>query len=271
MGGGKNQIKRMFIPVIGMACAVFLLIYWVLPQRRTILADESEKNLRKDVNTELLDAAQTGDIIKMAFCLGNGGEVNFRDPSSRTPLMFAAQNGYVDAAVVLLQANADCNATDSLGEHALSLAAGEGQLSVVQTLLRYGAKIDLGHENARTALLKACANGHNAVVEFLLDANAALWPGKSMNCGPLVMALSNKHADTALLLLERNLDHNELDAAGNNILQMAILCDSESLVKYIIEHCNIDPYSVNAAQENAFDIAERVGSDRIKVLLEQQR
>ena len=262
----------MLIPLSGMACAVFLLLYWFLPQEQTKNSDISPDFIRKNINHELLAASQSGDIIKIAYCLGNGADVNFRDSSLRTPLMIASQNGFTDAVVILLQANADCNATDSLGEHALALAAGEGHLLAVQTLLRYGAKIDFGYENGRTALLKACANGHNAVVEFLLDNNAALWPGKSLNCGPLVMALSNKHENTALLLLQRNdVDDNEVDAAGNNILQMAIQGSLEVAVQYILEHCNIDPYSVNSAMENAFDIAGKVGNERIKALLEMRR
>ena len=217
----------------------------------------------------LLEAAAKGDCVMTGYAIGQNASVDCRDSSGRTPLMLAAQNGHTDTAVVLLQNKADWDLTDSLHNRALSLAAGNGHLDTVRMLLRYGAKIDSGAGEGETALIAACKNGKSAVVEYLLENKAALWPGRSFGRGALTVSLHNSHIDCAEILLRFGADVNETDAQGNNVLMMAILCNSPELVKLLLEKYPLDKTHHNNAGENALQTARKLNNKAVIRLIEE--
>ena len=120
-----------------------------------------------DSNSELLDAAATGDISRVVRSLDQGANIETRNEAGATPLMWAAVNDHVAVVWLLIQRGANVNAKTDSGATALKGAAVQGHLEVVQALQRAGAEVNAKDNHGQNALDAARAAGQNAIVVFL--------------------------------------------------------------------------------------------------------
>jgi len=108
------------------------------------------------LSQQLLSAARDGDHISVKVCLGQGADVDARQPLKLltmdrfeqgdpvrqrgfTPLMYAAQGGSLKCVSALLEARATVNAHDEDGTTSLHLAAASGELGIFLALIEAGA------------------------------------------------------------------------------------------------------------------------------------
>jgi len=131
--------------------------------------------------TELLQAAERGNLKKVQALLNSGIPVESCDQYGRTALTIAAQKGNAELVDFLLQSGAKIEASD--GTTALDNAASRGHIAVVQKLLDAGADVDARWEGSMTesgmtALEASVWGGHIAVAEMLLNAGADPRAGK---------------------------------------------------------------------------------------------
>ena len=117
----------------------------------------------RDINTELISAADWGDLVKVRTALRGGADPNASDGS---PLVHAARNGHRAVVRCLLDAGADANGGWGL---ALRGAAVHGDDVIVGLLLDAGANV---HAFNDSALTRAIASGHASVVRLLVGAGA---------------------------------------------------------------------------------------------------
>jgi ankyrin repeat protein len=101
---------------------------------------------------ELFKAAQSGHRDRVQTLLGQGAEVNGKDPATgRTALHFAAANGHPKLSEFLLARGADVNAQDSAGNTPLHLAAMGGHKKTATLLLQASADRTIRNNAGKTA------------------------------------------------------------------------------------------------------------------------
>ena len=66
---------------------------------------------------------------------------------------------------------------------------------------------------------------------------------------------------------QRGGDINEIDSQGNNVLMMAILCNSPELVKELLREYSPDKTRLNREGKNALQLAQQMNNPEIIRLL----
>lgn len=127
----------------------------------------------RDINLELITAAQKGKTETVKYLLDKGVDVNAKDRFGWTALIKAAMFGYNDIVKILLDKGADVNAKTNLGCTALMEAAKIGHVTTMQILLDNNADINATDKDGNTALMDALMGGDQDVIELLSKAKDA--------------------------------------------------------------------------------------------------
>ncbi|MFA6014338.1 MAG: ankyrin repeat domain-containing protein [Gallionellaceae bacterium] len=127
------------------------------------------------MSTELMAAAQAGDLASVKHLLASGANVNFCDELGWTPLMKACYNaelkrGFAEVVQALIEAGANLEAPIGYGVRPLMLAAGYGEAAVVEALLQAGANVLAQNEGGYTALMMVKQKHYVDVVNLLHEA-----------------------------------------------------------------------------------------------------
>lgn len=103
----------------------------------------AEKNARDAKGrTQLMIAAETGDVDDMRILLKAGVDIESKDHDGRTALVIAAQKGNTTAMEVLLKAGANIETKDKDGPTALTMADDEGKIEAMEILFKAGMNLD---------------------------------------------------------------------------------------------------------------------------------
>jgi hypothetical protein len=98
-------------------------------------ADQNGKIPGRLPNQELLQAARTGDTLRVEQLLADGAEVDARDDQGRTALMLAVQSQQLQAARKLIELGARRSLTDPQGLTALDMARALGNEALLRLLV----------------------------------------------------------------------------------------------------------------------------------------
>jgi len=125
-------------------------------------------------DTDLITAAENGNVDKIRELLALNADVNSKTQSGITALMMASMGGHTDIVKLLIAGEAEVDAKSNRGVTALITAAKEGHDGIVEILLKYGANADLETEGGLTALDVAMEEGHTEIVKRLESATSDL-------------------------------------------------------------------------------------------------
>ena len=199
----------------------------------------------KDLDLQLLEAANTGNEENVKSLLLSNASVSARDSNGRTPLHLAAKENHPKVVELLIEHGADIEARLFGDTTALYLAVKNGHLLVVRVLiangasfttrvldetttwhaatiycqepivelmLEWGANVDALSKYQGTALLiaveraTATEDGYENIIKLLLDHGANINLRNGFSVTPLFRA-TEQHLDRiACLLLERGAD-----------------------------------------------------------------
>ena len=122
-------------------------------------------------DSELLEAARNGDLIKVKTALEKGANPNAKDKDGDTPLHFAAQEGHVKIAKLLLEHGADPNARNyhDWGRTPLHRAAIGGHVEIVKILLERGVDPRIADNEGRIPLDYAKDSTTRSLLESALE------------------------------------------------------------------------------------------------------
>jgi hypothetical protein len=117
--------------------------------------------------TELLLAAEAGDVAAVGALLAAGAQVDYASASGDTALMRATSKGRLDVVRLLLDAGADVNARRADGMTPLIYAAFFGHADVVRCLIDSGADLNASDRLGMRALDWAKSKGAGDTVKIL--------------------------------------------------------------------------------------------------------
>jgi ankyrin repeat protein len=154
--------------------------------------------------TQLIQAAEAGDMDAVQRLLRRGAEVDACDDCRWTAMMKAANNGHTAIVQLLLEHGADVNAQDKGGYTALMVAAANGYVDTVQLLLARGAHVDVQDQGMGwSALIWAAKEGEAEVVRQLLAAGAQRELRDSEGLAALDWAVREQRTVVIALLQQR--------------------------------------------------------------------
>jgi ankyrin repeat protein len=185
--------------------------------------------------TPVMGASKHPKIIQLLIDLG--AKVNLRTRANDSALLFAAQAGSLDSVVFLLDNGAELNGKYEVSDTALIPAVAHGHISTVRLLVERGIELNAVNDHGNAALHLATEN--EEIVRILLEAGADV-NIRSKNGGtPLYLAASSisKESDAVVeSLLQHNADVNAVDDEGVPPLVKAILVDSKTKIKTLLDH-----------------------------------
>ncbi|KAI0147051.1 ankyrin repeat-containing domain protein [Xylariaceae sp. FL1272] len=242
-------------------------------------------------------AAFLGETCMVATLLEHGADPNHRNQHFGSALFAAAYNGHTEIASLLIEHGADLDTDESLGMP-LDAAAHQGHIKTLALLLEHTTT---GLRN--TSLLHAIAHGHLKAVELLLscgkvdihsqspfrESSSLLQPVNvhserlfARNCIPAIPRLlygyftstipimqavcSDNEKILELLLQREDIDPNTCEGR-RSALTAAVECQKDKMVRLLLSHADIKPNLVDPSGDRAIELAMKVGSDTIPVLI----
>lgn len=188
-------------------------------------------------DTDLVDAAKSGDMAAVQSALAAGADVNATNERGATPLMMAAAYGHAEIAKKLIAAGADLEKrhVGTLDATALMFAASSPDPAMVQLLLASGADVNTRDKMGDPAINWAVYYGYAATVQALLDADADTSLTGHGNAMQIALRRGNEGTLAVLMAKEGASERN----SGEIALEAAVLADDDAAVKALAEHVNV--------------------------------
>lgn len=180
----------------------------------------------KPCDSQILDASQKGDLIRIKNALALHANVNIKDKDGLTPLWWATNKCNPAVVNFLLEANADPNniSEDSINLTPLQKAIEQFYQAALK--LRVGEMLSNGisYEEQRDNYVKIAISllKRKAKPDLLIMMAQRNWT-------PLMVALNQNHTQLALALIEAGADVNFCSLSGSNPLELAFSNDNETI------------------------------------------
>ena len=136
---------------------------------QAVAADRADAPGR-DADTELLQAAASGDPDAAALALRRGADIETRNAQGQTPLVVATKSTHPRVAALLLYLGADPDAQDDIQDSAFLYAGAEGLDEILTLTLAHGADVTSTNRFGGTALIPAGEGGYASTAQILVDA-----------------------------------------------------------------------------------------------------
>lgn len=132
------------------------------------------KKPNREIDNQLLSAADSGDLKQVRALLDAGADIDAREEVyGRTTLMEAVIAGKDSVVTALLERGSAVDAKDTVfGSTALMFAAGDGRSAIVRLLLAKGADVGAKNNEGYTALDAAEEESRKSVILLLKKAGA---------------------------------------------------------------------------------------------------
>lgn len=171
--------------------------------------------------SELLDAAEGGDIQKIQLLLGKGAEVNERNREGVTPLIAALSEDHLEAARILLKSGADPNGRDDDFVMPLVAAITSDHPDAVRLLLEFHPNLEAKDGTGFTPLAWAALSDNTEIINIILKAGAN--PNTRTENGATALMLAATHGELGSVrtLLEGGANPSLRDKEGHTALDYA--------------------------------------------------
>jgi hypothetical protein len=217
-------------------------------------------------NLALLEAARTGDLVKLRSFLGIPALVNARGPNGRTALHEAADACRIEAVRLLIANGWDRLAPDNNGvTPAMLLRHCQEDARVLLTPLTVPA---IPREDSPMSMHYAAAHRQTSVVEMFLKLGMnADTPGSQGNRA-LDLACRNGDVATAALLLDHGANPNLRDKSGTTPLHDAALNGNREVIEILLKHgAEIDALDADDKSTPLDYAASMDRADAVKALI----
>jgi hypothetical protein len=124
-----------------------------------------------NLDSELIQAVEKGDVVKVRSLLEKGTNANAKDSRGATPLHKAASQGNVHIAQLLIKHGADVNARN---EHGASPLHYSKNGEVAELLIKHNADVEARDSDGWTPLHFAAEKGNLDVAKVLISHGASI-------------------------------------------------------------------------------------------------
>lgn len=149
-------------------------IYTMEPPRKKIKLVDFERITwdQRNLNENLLEAVENGDIKEIKELLERGANINATNEGGTTVLMKATWRNNIKIVRLLLENGVNVNAPTRGKDTALMKAVLENESKIVQLLLKFGADVNAQNILGGTALIVATFLAKTEIVKMLLKSGA---------------------------------------------------------------------------------------------------
>lgn len=168
----------------------------------------SVEQAHPDGMTALLWSVYHGNQKTVRLLIGEDSDVNAATRYQVTPLSLACQLGPAECVEQLLVAGADVSSTLPGGQTMLMTACRTGNADTVRHLLKHKAQINATERRGQTALMWAAAEGHADVIDVLINAEADVKASTARGFTAMMFAAREGHIDAVKRLLSAGVDVN---------------------------------------------------------------
>ena len=166
-----------------------------------------------ELDAELTQAADDGDLPSLRAALAAGARVEARNGNGWHSLALAAEGGHAECLTALIQAGAPLDAV----------------------LHGYGWKANPKGWGWRAAAFAARC-GSLECLRLLADAGAAMDVRQDEGKTPLMMAIEGKHFDCAAWLIKAGVDLDLRDREGRTAIRCCVYCSDPKTLASLIAH-----------------------------------
>ncbi len=212
--------------------AAALMLGGLLAHPATVLADKAEiidgQILPQQASERAADQPGLAQLYRSASvalvenALKRGADVNQPDADGLTPLMLAAgSNSSVEVIKLLVGRGAAVNAQENKFGLTPLMFAATWNLPSVGALIELGAEVNQRDKNGCTAAYHAAANNKNpGVIFYLVNGGADMAIGDVDGVTPIMQAALMNNVQALMMLLDKKVDVNGVDAQGRTALSL---------------------------------------------------
>ncbi|MCC6005620.1 MAG: ankyrin repeat domain-containing protein [Thermofilum sp.] len=218
-----------------------------------------------NLNSELIQAVEKGDIVKVRYLLEKGANANARDSRGATALHKAASQGNVHIAQLLIEHGADVNSRNEYGATPLHYSK-NGE--VAELLIKHGADVDARDSDGWTPLHYVAEKGYLDVAKVLILHGASINAKTFLGLTPLHLAAEKGNIEVIKFLITHGADVNSRDAQGDTPLHLSVLSGLTDVVKLLLEN-GADPNIRGINNRTPLELAREMGYQDIVRVLEE--
>ena len=172
--------------------------------------------------SELMRAAQRGDLGEVQALIDAGADVNAADHVGMTALLYAADWGHDGIMRALMAAGADIHAADRYGVTALMLAVNGNSAAAMQCVLEHRVDVNARDAAGRTALMYALDKDALYAVDALVLAGARVDAADATGMPALMQAAFVGAEFIMERLLRAGANPDDRNASGSTALMYAV-------------------------------------------------
>lgn len=219
-----------------------------------------------DKISDLIEAAQHGDLASMKSLVADGTSVNQLAEDGTTALHWAASNNFYEICVFLLEKGADVNARGGFQSATpLMWASRNGFVYIARLLLQHGAVYNEVDEQGFNPLHLAVHSSNVLLVIYYVHEYASYGldtVDTKLRRTPLIWAACQGDHMTVDVLVKAGADVHSADAEGMTPLHWATVAKSLDCL-HILLKAGADPTALNSRNSSCFDIAKEIDGERV--------
>ncbi len=208
----------------------------------------------REVDQELFDAVEQGNLSRVKRCIDRGANIYAKDTDGNTTLINAAFCGHKNVVEFLLNQGLSINGPGLNNFTPLHAAAEKGHLEVVKFLVGKGANIYAESNRGNNPLHIAALHGRKGIVEFFLSRECytrvsvvdapgvtiTSYQGVNIDCAskkgctPLQYASSSGELEVVKFLVAKGANIYAKDTVENKALHTAALYGHKNVVEFFL-------------------------------------
>ena len=237
-----------------------------LTQVQSLIEEGANVNTRGYINSTPLHLTSDEEIA--IFLIKEGANIEARDNDGDTPLHLAALNGYDHIIDVLIENGAEIHAVNNEYKFTpLHYAVNKGHAFATEALIENGANLNMKDVDGDTPLHLAAYRGNEEIMRLLIENGVDIDATNEYSFTSLHSAILKGNGDIVRFLVAKGANLNMKDKDGDTPLHLAVIKENEDIVRLLIAHEVVDINATNDLIETPLHKAAQLGNMNVMEIL----